>query len=51
MLRRDRIPRPARPLHLLAHSMGGCIGLRAVIEGMPVAACVFTGPMWGIKYG
>ena len=39
----------ARPLHLLAHSMGGCIGLRAAIEGLPVASCVFSGPMWGIQ--
>ncbi|MDX5403774.1 MAG: alpha/beta hydrolase [Rhodobacterales bacterium] len=38
-----------RPLFLLAHSMGGCIGLRALMEGVPVAACAFTGPMWGIQ--
>lgn len=38
-----------RPLYLLAHSMGGCIGLRAVMEGLEVAACGFTGPMWGIQ--
>lgn len=37
-----------RPFHLLAHSMGGCIGLRAVMEGLPVASCAFSGPMWGI---
>lgn len=37
-----------KPWHLLAHSMGGCIGLRAVIEGLPVASCAFSGPMWGI---
>ncbi|WP_146587960.1 alpha/beta fold hydrolase [Puniceibacterium confluentis] len=38
-----------QPLHLIAHSMGGCIGLRAVMEGLPVASCVFSGPMWGIQ--
>lgn len=38
-----------RPWYLLAHSMGGAIGLRAVIEGLPVAACAFTAPMWGIR--
>ena len=38
-----------RPFYLLAHSMGGCIGLRALMEGLPVAACAFTGPMWGIQ--
>ncbi len=37
-----------RPFQLLAHSMGGAIGLRAVMEGLAVQACVFTGPMWGI---
>lgn len=37
-----------RPFFLLAHSMGGCIGLRAVMEGLPVQAAAFTGPMWGI---
>lgn len=37
-----------RPYFLLAHSMGGCIGLRAVMEGLGVQAAAFTGPMWGI---
>lgn len=37
------------PLFMLGHSMGGCIGLRALHEGLPVAGAVFTGPMWGIR--
>lgn len=37
-----------RPWFLLGHSMGGAIGLRAVIEGLPVAGAVFSAPMWGI---
>ena len=37
------------PLFLLGHSMGGCIGLRALHEGLPVVAAAFTGPMWGIR--
>jgi len=37
-----------RPFHLLAHSMGGAIGLRAVMEGLPVQSCAFCAPMWGI---
>ncbi|MEM7470776.1 MAG: alpha/beta hydrolase [Pseudomonadota bacterium] len=41
------LPLP-EPLYLLAHSMGGCIGLRALVEGLPVNACAFTGPMWDI---
>ena len=36
------------PYYLLAHSMGGCIGLRALYDGLPVAAAAFTAPMWGI---
>lgn len=38
-----------KPYHLLAHSMGACIGLRAAMEGLPVASCAFSGPMWGVQ--
>jgi len=38
-----------RPWVLLAHSMGGCIGLRALTEGLPVAAAGFAAPMWGLS--
>lgn len=38
-----------RPYHLLAHSMGGCIGLRALLGGLPVNSAVFSAPMWGIR--
>jgi lysophospholipase len=44
--RAERLP---EPWFLLGHSMGGCIGLRALHEGLPVRAVVFTAPMWGIK--
>ncbi len=37
------------PFYLVAHSMGGCIGLRALIEGLPVKAAAFSAPMWGIE--
>lgn len=37
-----------QPWYLLAHSMGGAIGLRALMQGLPVKACVFSAPMWGI---
>ncbi|WP_299200965.1 alpha/beta hydrolase [uncultured Tateyamaria sp.] len=37
------------PFFLLGHSMGGCIGLRSLYEGLPVSAAAFTGPMWGIR--
>ncbi|ARE40066.1 Lysophospholipase L2 [Rhodovulum sp. P5] len=36
------------PLYLVAHSMGGAIGLRALHEGLGVSAAVFSAPMWGI---
>ncbi|MDH2325603.1 alpha/beta hydrolase [Cereibacter sp. SYSU M97828] len=36
---------------MLAHSMGGCIGLRALVMGLPVRAAAFTAPMWGIPLG
>ncbi|WP_406644419.1 alpha/beta hydrolase [Aliisedimentitalea scapharcae] len=38
-----------RPWHLVGHSMGGAIGLRALYEGLPVASCCFSAPMWGIQ--
>lgn len=36
------------PYYLIGHSMGGAIGLRALIQGLPVKKAVFSGPMWGI---
>lgn len=39
----------AEPRHLIAHSMGGAIGLRALLEGLPVRRSVFSAPMWGIN--
>lgn len=38
-----------RPWFLLAHSMGGCIGYRALTQGLDVARAVFSAPMWGIQ--
>ncbi|MFC2968137.1 alpha/beta fold hydrolase [Acidimangrovimonas pyrenivorans] len=37
------------PFYLIGHSMGGAIGLRALFEGLPVKAALFSAPMWGIK--
>ncbi len=36
------------PIALLGHSMGGCIGLRSLIIGLPVKGALFSAPMWGI---
>lgn len=38
----------SKPYFLLCHSMGGCIGLRSLIEGLPIAASAFIAPMWNI---
>ncbi len=38
-----------KPYFLMAHSMGGCIGLRALTEGLDVKAAAFSAPMWGIQ--
>jgi lysophospholipase len=37
------------PWFLLAHSMGGTVGLRALLEGLEVRGAVFSAPMWGIQ--
>jgi len=37
------------PMFLVAHSMGGCIGLRALHNGLDVRAVAFSAPMWGVK--
>lgn len=45
-LKSEKMP---EPWYLVGHSMGGCIGLRALLEGLPVRAVTFSAPMWGIK--
>ena len=40
-----------QPVFLLAHSMGGCIGLRSLHDGLDVRATAFSGPMWRIFLG
>ena len=39
-----------RPWHLVAHSMGGALGLRALAEGLDVERAVFSAPMWGVLH-
>ena len=38
-----------KPYFLLGHSLGAAIGLRALAEGLPITACAFTAPLWGIR--
>ncbi len=38
-----------KPYFLIAHSMGGCIGLRSLLNGLEVKAAMFSAPMWGIQ--
>jgi lysophospholipase len=45
LARQHKLP---KPWFLLGHSMGGAIGLRALLEGMEVRGAVFSAPMWGI---
>lgn len=45
---RLRLP---QPWVMLAHSMGGCIGLRGLMRGLPFKAAAFAAPMWGIALG
>lgn len=38
-----------RPYFLVGHSMGGCIGLRSLMNGLDVNAAMFSAPMWGVQ--
>ncbi len=38
-----------RPWILLGHSMGGCIGLRTLLERADFAAAIFSAPMWHLQ--
>lgn len=39
-----------QPRYLLAHSMGGCIGLRRLVTHQEFESVIFSGPMWGIHF-
>lgn len=36
------------PFAMIGHSMGGAIGLRALLNGLAVEKAIFSAPMWGI---
>ncbi|MEM6306403.1 MAG: alpha/beta hydrolase [Pseudomonadota bacterium] len=37
-----------QPVHVVAHSMAGCIILRALMHGLQAQTVTFSAPMWGI---
>ncbi len=38
-----------RPYFMFAHSMGGCIGLRTLLEGAEFCGAVMSAPMWHLQ--
>lgn len=38
-----------KPWYLIGHSMGGCIALRALMNGICVESAAFSAPMWGLE--
>jgi lysophospholipase len=46
LIRSESLP---GPFFLIGHSMGGCIGLRALYNGLPIKAAAFSAPMWGLQ--
>lgn len=38
-----------KPWYLFGHSLGACVGLRALSEGLPMSACAFSAPLWDIN--
>ncbi len=52
LLSAPEIAAAAGPRLMVAHSMGGCVGLRALLRPDPgFAAAVFSAPMWGLAQG
>lgn len=39
---------PLGPMPWIAHSMGGCIALRGLVDGLRPPAAAFSAPMWGL---
>lgn len=37
------------PRHMIAHSMGGCIGQRTLLEGAHFDSAILTSPMWHLQ--
>lgn len=48
VLKTEQVRALPRPWHMFTHSMGGCIGLRALHKGLDVVSATYSAPMWGI---
>ncbi len=48
VLAHETIAAHSGPRIIFAHSMGGCIGLRALLERQEFDKAVFSAPMWGL---
>ncbi len=40
-----------RPFWMVAHSMGGCIGLRTLLDSEDFSGAIFSAPMWRLQIG
>jgi lysophospholipase len=49
LLEQDAVASLPAPRYLLAHSMGGCIGLRTLLERADFSGAVFSAPMWHLQ--
>lgn len=45
----DAVRALPRPWHLIGHSMGGCIGLRSLLERADFQSAIFSAPMWHLQ--
>ncbi len=49
VLAEPRVAELRGPRYLLAHSMGGCIGLRTLLGSTEFRAAIFSAPMWHLQ--
>ena len=48
MVQATKVAGMPQAFHMVAHSMGGLIGLRSLMRGLPIARAAFSAPMWGL---
>lgn len=48
VLKHEAAQRLPKTLHLMSHSMGGVIALRALKNGLAAKTAIFSAPMWGM---